>query len=93
MPLLHSGTQRNHNDFSSDVSSNAVLLWHQMQFLGANYGCGCVWAVPDFLTKEFPWCFECFPPFFRGFSGFGRGKNSLVFWVVFLGFYQKTKEW
>ena len=31
MPLLHSGTQRNHKDFSSDVSSNAVLVWHQMQ--------------------------------------------------------------
>ena len=24
MPLLHSGTQRNHKDFSSDVPSNAV---------------------------------------------------------------------
>ena len=35
MPLLHSGTQRNHKDFSSDVPSNAVLVWHQMQnFLG-----------------------------------------------------------
>ena len=31
MPLLHSGTQRNHEDFSSDVPSNAVLVWHQMQ--------------------------------------------------------------
>ena len=31
MPLLHSGTQRNHKDFSSDVPSNAVLVWHQMQ--------------------------------------------------------------
>ena len=25
MPLLHSGTQRNHKDFSSDVPSNAVF--------------------------------------------------------------------
>ena len=31
MPLLHSGTQRNHKEFWSDVSSNAVLVWHQMQ--------------------------------------------------------------
>ena len=30
MPLLHSGTQRNHKDSSSDVPSNAVLVWHQM---------------------------------------------------------------
>ena len=29
--LLHSGTQRNHKDFSSDVPSNVVLVWHQMQ--------------------------------------------------------------
>ena len=25
LPLLHSGTQRNHKDFSSDVPSNAVF--------------------------------------------------------------------
>ena len=31
MPSLHSGTQRNHKDFSCDVPSNAVLVWHQMQ--------------------------------------------------------------
>ena len=31
MPLLHSGTQRNHKDFSSDGPSTAVLVWHQMQ--------------------------------------------------------------
>ena len=31
MSLLHSGTQRNHKDFSSDVPSTAVLVWHQMQ--------------------------------------------------------------
>ena len=31
MPLLHSGTQRNHKDFSSDVPSNAVLVWHRME--------------------------------------------------------------
>ena len=30
-PLLHNGTQRNHKDVSSDVPSNAVLVWHQMQ--------------------------------------------------------------
>ena len=48
MPLLHSGTQRNYKDFSSDVPSNAVLVWHQMQTFLENYGCGCVWAVPDF---------------------------------------------
>ena len=32
MPLLHSVTQRNQKDFSSDVPSHAVLMWHQMQF-------------------------------------------------------------
>ena len=49
MPLLNSGTQRNHKDFSSDVSSNAVLVWHRMQIFLENYGCGCgcVWAVPE----------------------------------------------
>ena len=31
MPLLHSETQRNQKDFSSDVPSNAVLVRHQMQ--------------------------------------------------------------
>ena len=45
--LLHSGTQRKGKDFSSDVSSNAVSVWHQMQNFLENYGCGCVWAVPE----------------------------------------------
>ena len=31
MPLLLSRTQRKHKDSSSDVPSNAVLMWHQMQ--------------------------------------------------------------
>ena len=30
MPLLHSGTQRKHKDCSSDVSSSAVLMRHQI---------------------------------------------------------------
>ena len=51
----------------------------------------------SFLTKEIPWCFECFLLFFlcffRVFIGIERGKNSLVFWMVFLGFYLNTKEW
>ena len=47
MPLLDSGTQRKRNDFSSDVPSNAFLMWHQMQKVLEDYGCGCVWAVPD----------------------------------------------
>ena len=35
MPLLHSGTQRKRKDFTSDVSSNAILMRHQMQnFVG-----------------------------------------------------------
>ena len=33
--------------------------------------------------------FLCFS---RGFLGFRGGKNSLVFWVVFLGIYLNTKE-
>ena len=31
--LLDSGTQRKRNDFSSDVSSSAVLMRHQLQNL------------------------------------------------------------
>ena len=46
--FLHSGPQRKRKDFSSDVSSNAVLMWHQMQNFLENYGCGCVWAVPEY---------------------------------------------
>ena len=43
MPLLHSGTQRNHKDFSSDVSSNAILVWHQMQnFFGRLWSWLCL---------------------------------------------------
>ena len=30
---------------------------------------------------------------FRVFTGVERGQKSLVFWVFFLGFYLKTKEW
>ena len=53
MPLLRSGTQRNDKEFSSDVPSNAVLVWHQMQFFFfENYGCGCVWAVPEPWERE-----------------------------------------
>ena len=48
MPLLHSGTQRNHKDFSSD-SCHQMPFWCGIRcktFL-EDYGCGCVWAVPD----------------------------------------------
>ena len=34
-----------------------------------------------------------FEGFSRAFTGLERGKKSLVFWVVFLGFYINTKEW
>ena len=47
MPLLHSGTQRNHKDFSHDVPSNAVLVWHQMQFL--------FWKLWLWLCLGRPW--------------------------------------
>ena len=51
----------------------------------------------SFLTRKIPWCFECFQLFFSVFPGFfsavERGKKSLVFWEVFLGFYLNTKEW
>ena len=34
-----------------------------------------------------------FQGFSRGSTGLERGKKSLVFWEVFLGFYLNTKEW
>ena len=76
MPLLHSGTQRNHKDFSSDVPSNAVLVWHQMQnFFGKimvvvvfgpslnerGGGCGPVKLVQFVL--------RCFSPVLKSFLG------------------------
>ena len=40
------------------------------------------------------WVFSAaFPCFSKGFPGLGGGKKSLVFRVVFLGFYLNTKEW
>ena len=36
--------------------------------------------------------FSCFSMVFKGFLAFGGVKKSLVFWVVFLGFYLNTKE-
>ena len=50
----------------------------------------------SFLTKEIPWCFECFQLFFSVFLGvfWGSegGKIFLVFWAVFRGIYLNTKE-
>ena len=50
----------------------------------------------SFVAKEIPRCFEVFSAIFLSFSrallGFRRGKKSLVFGVVFLGFYLNTKE-
>ena len=51
MPLLHTGTQRKHKDSSSDVSSIAVLMRHQMQNSFDDYGCGCVWAIPYCVSE------------------------------------------
>ena len=48
------------------------------------------------LTQEIPWCFESFQRFFSVFLEFllgSRWVKSLVFWIVFLGFYLNTKEW
>ena len=42
MPLLHSGTQRNHKDFSSDVPSNDVWCGIRCKTFLENHGCGCV---------------------------------------------------
>ena len=39
MPLLHSGTQRKHKDFASDVPSNAVLMHIRCIFFGG----GGIW--------------------------------------------------
>ena len=36
--------------------------------------------------------FECFLPSFPQIWGFGRDKEILVFWVVFLAFYPKNEE-
>ena len=42
------------------------------------------------MFRVFSAVFLCFS---RAFTGVKRGKTSLVFWVVFLGFYLSTKEW
>ena len=42
------------------------------------------------MFRVFSTVFLCFS---RVFTGIQRGKKSLVFWVVFLGFYLNTKEW
>ena len=52
MLLLHSETQRNHRDFSSDVPSNAVLVWHQMQNFLWN-----IMAVVVFGLRQTAWKF------------------------------------
>ena len=54
MRLLHSGTQRNHKDFSSDMPSNAVLVWHQMQnFFGRLWLWLCSWkATKEYLNQK-----------------------------------------
>ena len=42
------------------------------------------------MFRVFSAVFLCFS---RAFIGVERGKKSLVFRVVFLGFYLNTKEW
>ena len=42
------------------------------------------------MLRVFSAIFLCFS---RVVPGVGRGKKSLVFWVVFLGFYLNTREW
>ena len=42
------------------------------------------------VFRVFSAVFLCFS---RVFTGVEWGKKSLVFWVVFLGFYLNTKEW
>ena len=44
------------------------------------------------LRSEKLWADFSFPRKFLGVWSFSKGNNSLVFWEVFLGFYQKTKE-
>ena len=41
------------------------------------------------MFRVFSAIFLCFS---RVFTGVERGKRSLVFWVVFLGFYLNTKD-
>ena len=50
-PSTQWGTQRNHKDFSSDAPSNAVWCGIRCETFLENYGCGCVWAVPDFWLQ------------------------------------------
>ena len=55
------------------------------------------WFSLVFSNQEIPWCFECFQLFFSVFLGFLLGskglQKSMVFWVLFLGFYLNIKEW
>ena len=49
----HFDTQR--KDFLSDVSSNAVLMRHQMQNFFGELCCGCGWAVRENDTPSLFW--------------------------------------
>ena len=42
------------------------------------------------MFRVFSAVFLCFS---RVFAGVERGKKSLAFWMVSLGFYLNTKEW
>ena len=64
MSLLHNGTQRKHKDGSSDVPSNTVLVGIRCKTFGENYGCGCVWAVPDCIFAEVHPRIFCCPQIF-----------------------------
>ena len=44
------------------------------------------------LSNEFPWLFALFHCFFQGFSGFGRGQQSLANLRVFPWQTEKIKE-
>ena len=51
------------------------------------------WISLVFSKQGDPLVFWAFSVVFPGFSGFRRGTDPFGVWAVFLGFYQKTKEW
>ena len=60
-----------------------TLIFHSLVF----------WFSLVFSNQGNSLVFRVFLCFSRVVPGVERGKKSLVFWVVFLGFYLNTEEW